>query len=225
MSIEKRIGVALGAVTAVGILAGVLQAFGWSLLAPQQRWIIYPDGTFLSLPMESANRYTAIALFVLMSTVIGVVLAVAAWQIRFARGSLMILALVIGSALGSLIALLLGESLIGGVVPAILAQTPPATPTMVSMIPGLSWVSLIVTPLAALVPYTLFAAWHADPDLSRPQGPETPPAGIDPAGGDPAVVDQAGEDSVTAPIPVVIGGSAGRSVTVDPAAGTPRTGP
>lgn len=189
MTIQKRIGVALGAVTVVGILAGVAQAVAWSLLAPQQRWIVYPDGTFLSLPMESAHRYTAIGLFVLMSTVIGIVLAVAAWQIRFARGPRMILALVAGTALGSLIALLLGEALIGGVIPEVVAQTPPAEATMVSMIPGLSWVSMIVAPLAALVPYTILVAWHSDPDLARPPGPQTPPAGV---------------DAITAPIPVVV---------------------
>lgn len=222
MTIEKRIGIALGAVTTVGILAGLVQAVAWSLLAPQQRWIVYPDGTFLSLPMESANRYTAIALFVLMSTIIGIVLAVAAWQIRFARGPRMILALVVGGALGSLVALLLGEALIGGVIPAIVAQTPPTEPTMVSMIPGLSWVSVIVTPLAALVPYTLFAAWHSEPDLSRPQGPEDPPAGVDPVGA----------ESITAPIPVVAGAPAGPTrpftaepVTGYPAGGTRRTDP
>lgn len=197
---------------AVG-LTGLLAMLGagalWALLAPVQQEVAYPpsqqapDGQALSLPLESYYRFGSVAVFVLLSIVVGVVMGVAAWQIRFARGPETALALAAGTGAGSAIALAVGRWVHGGVAdPDALAATVSA-PTLVSRTLEVSWWSVVVAPAVALVLYTLAAAWHSDPDLGRPRPPAGDATGV---GG--------GPEPVTAPIPVV---------PLSPADAAPRT--
>lgn len=154
----------------VGVITGVVQAFVWAWLAPQERWVVLArDGRALALPTESSHRFTSIALFALLSLVIGIVIAVAAWQIRFARGLEMLLAAGGGCAVGSVAALLIGPKLAGGVFPweLVARSGKPAHDLMVSMPPSISWTLLVVAPLAAVGIYTFLVAWHPDTELGR----------------------------------------------------------
>lgn len=159
--------IACGAVAAVGILAGIGQAVLWSAIAPQERWVAYPNHGPLALPTESTHRFTAIGMFALISLVIGVVLAVAAWQIRFARGAQMLLSAGLGAAAGSSLALWLGPVFAGGRLPV--NVHPVGAAELVTMPPSISWTLVVVAPLAVLVIYTFLASWHPDAKLGRPQ--------------------------------------------------------
>ena len=59
------------------------------------------DGRFGALPTTSTYHFVDVAVFALSGMVIGILLAVGAWQLRAARGWQMIVALVGGSLLGA----------------------------------------------------------------------------------------------------------------------------
>lgn len=215
---SRRTGIACLAVGLVALVAGIGQAFLWAATAPHQRWIVYkpdpqrfPDGhNYLSLPTENVDRFTSIGMFAMMSAVIGVVIGVAAWQIRFARGLTMLLAAGIGCAAGSLLALLIGPAMAGGVLPAVLAPTADHD-QLVSMPITISWTVAVVAPMLALVVYTMLAAWHPELDLGSrraqapagPSGSTGPNGSAGPSGSTGDLTGPAADESVTAPIPTV----------------------
>jgi len=212
---SRRTGIACLAVGLMALIAGIGQAFLWAAIAPHQRWIVYkpdpqrfPDGhNYLPLPTENVDRFTSIGMFAMMSVVIGVVIGVAAWQIRFARGLTMLLAAGIGCAVGSLAALLIGPAMAGGVLPAVLAPTADRD-QLVSMPITISWTVAVVAPLLALVVYTMLAAWHPELDLGSRRAPAAPAGQTGGAGaGDPTgptgPTGPTADESVTAPIPTV----------------------
>jgi hypothetical protein len=138
-------------------------------------------------------------MFALISLVIGIVLAVAAWQIRFARSWQLLVSAGLGAAGGSALALWLGPIMAGGELPV--NVHPVDQPVIVSMPPSISWTLVAVTPMAVMLIYTFLAAWHPDPDLGRP-----PAAGVQPPDAGPVTGAQ-GADALasmpTAPIPII----------------------
>lgn len=204
----------------VGVIAGVVQAFVWAWLAPQERWVVLAkDGSALPLPTESSHRFTSIGLFALMSLVIGIVLAVAAWQIRFARGLEMLLAVGLGCAVGSVVALLIGPKLAGGVFPDELVKTSgkPAHDLMVSMPPSITWVLVVVAPLLGVAVYTFVAAWHPDAELGHPR-PRGVPSKMSAAGQPTSPTEGWFAEQITAPIPIT-------PISITPIPVTPGRGP
>lgn len=218
---SRRTGIACLAVGLVALMAGIGQAFLWAAIAPHQRWIVYkpdperfPDGhNYLPLPTENVDRFTSIGMFAMMSVVIGVVIGVAAWQIRFARGLTMLLAAGIGCAAGSVLALLIGPAMAGGVLPAVLAPTADRD-QLVSMPITISWTVAVVAPMLALVVYTMLAAWHPELDLGSRRAPAAPAdpsgstgpngsAGPSGSAGTGDLTGPAADESVTVPIPTV----------------------
>ncbi|MDQ6657543.1 MAG: DUF2567 domain-containing protein [Actinomycetota bacterium] len=188
----------------VGVIAGVVQAFVWAALAPRERWVVLAkDGSALPLPTESSHRFTSIGLFALMSLLIGIELAVAAWQIRFARGPEMLLAVGLGCAVGSAAALLIGPRLAGGVFPNELVKTSgrPTHDLMVSMPPSITWVLVVVAPLLGVAVYTFVAAWHQDAELGRPR-PRVTTSELDLAGRQ-SPTGASFQEQITAPIPII----------------------
>ncbi|NNG34630.1 DUF2567 domain-containing protein [Nakamurella aerolata] len=173
------------AITAVGLLAGIAQMGLWLLIAPRQQWVQYArDGSALVLPTEDVYRFTSIAIFSMLSIIIGVVLAVAAWQLRTARGTTMLLAGAAGLAAGSALALWLGPVLAGGDYPweLLAEQGRPAVDRLVTFPPTISWITVIISPLSYVLLYTFMATWHSDPELASRDvnGPEAnAPAGPD----------------------------------------------
>jgi hypothetical protein len=205
-------------VAGVGVLAGVGQAVLWAAIAPQERWVAYPDRQPAALPTESMHRFTAIAMFALISLVIGVVLAVAAWQIRFARGVAMLLSAGSGAAAGSCLALWIGPMLAGGQLPVNVHPT--GIPVMVTMPPSISWMLVVVAPLAVLLIYTVMASWHPDPKLGRRQVAR----GTDAAAGAPAAGPVDWDEMATLttapiPLPAVPDGPLAGRPSADPHAG------
>lgn len=216
---QRRLAVAHLGVAVVAVFAMLGASALWILLTPQQQWIVYPQtpdlpqGQALSLPLESYFRFTSIAFFTLGALVVGIVTAVAAWQIRFARGVPMVMVLVGSLASGSALGMLIGHLVRGGVDPAVVAANGVTTPTLVEMPASISRWAVVIAPGVAAVVYVLTAAWHSDPDLGRPQVPSTPELGST-VPSDPSVhydrsvpSDRPG-DPITAPIPVVVGAGA-----------------
>jgi len=194
---------AYAAVAGVGVLAGLGQAVLWSQIAPQERWVAYVDSDPLSLPTESLHRFTAIGMFALISLVIGIVLAVAAWQIRFARSWQLLVSAGLGAAVGSALALWIGPIMAGGELPV--NVHPVDQPVMVTMPPSISWTLVAVTPMAVMLVYTFLAAWHPDPDLGRPPTVGGPPPAAGADAGDHSA--EALASMPTAPIPITPPGS------------------
>lgn len=206
---QRRVTVAHAGVAAAAVIAMLGASALWIVLTPQQQWIVYPQtaelpkGQALSLPLESYYRFTSIAFFALGALVVGVVMAVAAWQIRFARGTPMVLVLVGSLAAGAALGLFVGHLVRGGVDPAVLAAQGVATPTLVQMPASISRWAIVIAPGIAAVMYALTAAWHSDPDLGRPQAlARNGSDSADQPFGSPF---QSPGDPITAPIPVVVG--------------------
>ncbi|WP_353651492.1 DUF2567 domain-containing protein [Nakamurella sp. A5-74] len=228
---QRRLAIAHLGVAAVAAIAMLGASALWIVLTPQQQWIVYPQtpdlpqGQALSLPLESYFRFTSIAFFTLGALVVGAVTAVAAWQIRFARGVPMVLVLIGSLAAGSALGLLVGHLVRGGVDPAVVAANGVTTPTLVEMPASISRWAVVIAPGVAAVVYVLTAAWHSDPDLGRPRLHSTQDLGstvpsdraahCDPSAPDDRTVpfdgsvpsDRSG-DPITAPIPVVVGAGA-----------------
>lgn len=196
------------------MLAGIAQMGLWLLIAPRQQWVQYArDGSALVLPTEDVYRFTSIAIFSMLSIVIGVVLAVAAWQLRTARGPVMLLAGAAGLAAGSALALWLGPLLAGGDYPweLLAREGTPAVDRIVTFPPTISWVTVILSPLFFVLVYTFVATWHSDPGLAAGEFQQTrgQRAGSDQLAGAPA----SGDAPVLTPTADV----------TPPVAGTPRT--
>jgi hypothetical protein len=150
----------------VCVLAGAGQGVLWSLLAPGEQFKVFRDGTFGALPTESTHQYISIAIFTLLGLVSGIAVAVAAWCWRSVRGSVMLLTVGFGSALGALTAYLIGRSLAGGVEPSSIG--PSNVESLVTAPPTLgNALILIAQPTLALAIYTFLAAWNGQPDLGR----------------------------------------------------------
>lgn len=203
------------AIAVVGVLAGIAQMGLWLLIAPRQQWVQYArDGSALVLPTEDVYRFTSIAIFSMLSIVIGVVLAVAAWQLRSARGPVMLLAGAAGLAAGSALALWWGPLLAGGDYPweLLAREGKPAVDRIVTFPPTISWVTVILSPLFFVLVYTFVATWQSDPGLGARE-----------------FTDSSGQ---RAPADQVVGAAAagnpaGVAAPADvtaPAVGTPRTG-
>ena len=76
----------------------------WSRLAPAERGVLSGEDGCAPLPGESAHRFDALAVFVLLGLGVGVVTGTAAWLFRQRRGPLVLLAVAAGSALAAWLA-------------------------------------------------------------------------------------------------------------------------
>ena len=106
------------------------------------------------------------AIFALSGMVIGILLAIGAWQLRSARGWQMVVTLVGGSLLGALLAWAVGAWLAPGVDPASVGATAADSIVVAPPTTGTVLVVLAQPALAAAV-YTFLVAWNGHPDLGR----------------------------------------------------------
>jgi hypothetical protein len=155
------------AVLGVCALVGVLQGILWAFIAPGVPYKVFADGHYGALPTTSTYHFVDVAVFALTGIAIGILLAVAGWQLRTARGPQLLLALAGGSLLGALIAWGIGILLAPGVDPASVGATaadsivvaPPATGTILVV---------LAQPALAAAVYTFLVGWNSHPDLGRP---------------------------------------------------------
>ena len=155
--------------TAVGIclVIGVVQGAIWARVSPGVPYKVLADGRFGALPTTSTYYFVDVAVFAFSGMVIGVLLAVGAWQFRATRGWQMLLALVGGSLLGALIAWGVGIALASGVDPASVGASAADSIVIAAPTTGTFLVVMAQPALAAAV-YTFLVAWNGRPDLGRP---------------------------------------------------------
>ncbi|MFD0362397.1 DUF2567 domain-containing protein [Nocardia sp. GCM10030253] len=157
---EVRAAVVVGvAVLLISVLGGV--AWGW--LAPTEQLLVTQPGRGSTLTGESMHQFDALAIFVCIGAVTGVLSAVGAWRWRAVRGPILQLGLLIGSLAGAFAMSLVGEQITRWQHPRV---TDPSIgqivvlPTEVS-----SWLALIVQPLLASLVVLFVAALYPSDDL------------------------------------------------------------
>ncbi|MTD17518.1 DUF2567 domain-containing protein [Nakamurella sp. YIM 132087] len=169
-------------VLVAAVLAGIVQALLWAMVAPGEQFVVYKDGSYLPLPTESPRQFTAVAIMLLLSVAAGAALAAAAWAWRSVRGTAMLLTVGFAGAVGALTAYLLGPVMTDGTDPASIGAS--AIDQLVTAEPtaGNAMV-ILLEPLIAIAVYTFLVAWHGEKDLGTglpqplpavPQGPQTP---------------------------------------------------
>ena len=168
MAAGRRAGAPVPAAVIVGglVVLGVLQGVVWSQVAPGQQALVYPDGSYGSLPTADYHPFTALAIFVLAGIAVGLVAAVAAWRVRGIRGTTTLLALFAGASAGAAVAFGVGFALVSGVNPATVGAT--GHSSIVVAAPTLATpLVLVAEPAAAVLVYTFLVAWDGRPDLGR----------------------------------------------------------
>lgn len=150
----------LSTVCVLGLPLGWL----WSRLAPPERGVLSGDGGFVPLPGESAHRFAALAVFVLLGLGVGVVTGTAAWLLRRRRGPVVLLAVAAGSALAAWLAMRTGTALAATRYGEALAAAHAGA--VVTHPPRLDsgW-ALIGQPFGAALAYLAGAAWNRRDDL------------------------------------------------------------
>lgn len=149
------------------IVIGLVQGVVWAFVAPGIPYKVLADGRFGSLPTTSTYHFVDVALFALSGMVIGILLAIGAWQVRSTRGWQMLVTLVGGSLLGALLAWVVGAALAPGVDPASVGPGPADSIVIAPPTLGTILVVLAQPALAAAI-YTFLVAWNGHPDLDRP---------------------------------------------------------
>lgn len=150
----------VAAVVIVSAVAGV----GWGLLVPAQHFLVVSGGGAVSLTGESGRQFDAVALFLCLGLVLGVLTAVAVWSVqRTVRGIAQLVGLTIGSVVGASAAALVGLGVaqlrFPGVEDVEIGQIVAATPGLGTAM------ALIAQPLAAAVVYLLLVSISPDRDL------------------------------------------------------------
>ncbi|MFD4293937.1 DUF2567 domain-containing protein [Rhodococcus sp. NPDC058532] len=154
--------------SAARVVAGVvvtsaLAGIGWGLLAPAQHFLVVSSGGATSLTGESTHQFDAVALFLCLGAILGVLSAVAVWSIRAYRGVAQVIGLVLGSVVGASAAALVGLGVaqlrFPGVDDLEVGQIVPATPGLGTVM------ALIAQPFAAALVYLLLVSLSPRPDL------------------------------------------------------------
>ncbi|MBB5917885.1 hypothetical protein BJY24_006797 [Nocardia transvalensis] len=172
------------AVLVVSALGGVV----WGLLAPPEQVVVVDAGRGVALTGESAHRFDAVAIFVCIALVTGLLTAAAAWRVRWVRGPLLQGGLLVGSLAGAWSMAWIGDQVAGALHPH--ASNPPVH-TIVELAAVVSpsqftgWAQLVVQPLMASLVVLVLAALSTSEDLGAGQrDPAASPGGERPYASD-----------------------------------------
>lgn len=154
----------LGVLSAVAMF-GLLLGWVWSLLAPPQHGALRENGEAVPMLVESFHRFDAVGIFMVLNLAAGVLIAAGLWMLRGRRGPVVLLAAVVGSVLGSLLAIGIGNAFANGMHPM---PSNAQVGDLVRMAPQIStlWV-VLVQPFALAMAYGLAASWNGLDDLGR----------------------------------------------------------
>ncbi|MEV0252602.1 DUF2567 domain-containing protein [Nocardia sp. NPDC050712] len=178
---EVRAALLIGAaVLALGIAAGV----AWGFLAPAEHLVVTQPGRGAPLTGESTHQFDALAIFVCLGFVAGVLSAVAAWRWRAVRGPIMQAGLLFGSLLGVYAMKWFGETVAEWRFPR---PVDPSVGTIIALAPEVgSSLALVVQPLVASLVLMFLAAFSASEDLGTgfagPFGTQGPVRSFPPGG-------------------------------------------
>jgi hypothetical protein len=143
----------------VSALGGVV----WGFLAPTEQLFVLKPGKGSTLTGESVHQFDALAIFVCIGAVTGVLSALGAWRRRAARGPLLLLGLLIGSIAGAFVMSKVGEQVMEWQHPR--PHNPPVGQIVVVPVDVGSWLALIVQPLFAALVVLFLAALSPSADL------------------------------------------------------------
>jgi Protein of unknown function (DUF2567) len=154
----------LSTVSLLGLAVGWL----WSRLAPPQRMVVGEDGQPVPLTAESYHRFDDLVLFTLLGLAAGLVTGVAVWFLRERRGPVVMIAAVLGSAVGGWLAMQVGVAWAGGRFPV---STNVEVLDVIQQAPRLesTW-AVLAWPLTTALAYGVLAAWNSMDDLGRRLG-------------------------------------------------------
>lgn len=149
-------------------LVGLLLAWIWSVIAPPERFWISGSGKPVPLLDESYHRFDDLAIFLLINLAAGLMIGTVVWLLRERRGPVVMVAAVLGAAIGGWLAMRTGASFAqgsygpaGGAHPGdVVAKAPQLTS---------AWV-LVAQPFAVAFAYGVLAAWNGRHDLGRRLG-------------------------------------------------------
>ncbi|MEV6773102.1 DUF2567 domain-containing protein [Nocardia sp. NPDC051030] len=192
----RAAAVVFAAVAVSSALAGVV----WAFLAPAEQLLVVDPDRGSALTGESAHRFDAVAMYVLIGFVVAVLTVAAAWRWRRARGPVLLAGLLLGSGAGAVVMRWVGEAV------AEQLHTRPAHPAIHSIVefaPTVDgWAVLIVQPLIASLVVLILSALSTSDDLGSGQ--------YLPFGGEPSA------PAVVAP------GQFGSAISYGPYPGTPQ---
>ncbi|MFQ6331316.1 DUF2567 domain-containing protein [Nocardia sp. CWNU-33] len=157
---EVRAAVVVGvAVLLLSVLGGVV----WGWLAPTEQLLVVQPGRGSTLTGESVHQFDALAIFVCIGAVTGVLSAVGAWRWRAVRGPIVQVGLLAGSLAGAFAMSWVGEQLTRWQHPR--PHDPPVGQIVVLPTEVSSWLALIVQPLLASLVVLFVAALYPSDDL------------------------------------------------------------
>jgi hypothetical protein len=149
----------VAAVLAFSVLGGVV----WGLLAPTEQLLVTQPGRGATLTGESLHQFDAVAIFVCIGAVVGLLSAAGVWRWRGVRGPILQIGLLIGSVVGAYAMSWVGELVAEWNHPR--PDNPPVG-QIVALPPELgSWLALIVQPLLASLVVLFLAALSPSEDL------------------------------------------------------------
>ncbi|SDK07646.1 Protein of unknown function [Actinopolyspora mzabensis] len=154
----------LSLVTLLGFPLGWI----WARLAPPQESTMTRDGELVPVLVESYHGFDGLAVFLLLSSACGVLVAAAVWQLRGRRGPVLLVATALGSLLSAWLGMRLGTSFAAGMYPVPDTLRPG---DLVTVAPRLgTWVALLGQPLTGALTYGLLVSWNGLDDLGRRRG-------------------------------------------------------
>ena len=97
-------------VLAACVVLSLVGAVVWGLLTPAEHLVVVAADRGAPLTNESEHQFDAVALFVGIASIVGLISAMAAWQWRSRRGPILYLGLLVGSGVGAAVMSLAGEA-------------------------------------------------------------------------------------------------------------------
>ncbi|TFI45169.1 DUF2567 domain-containing protein [Rhodococcus sp. 1R11] len=151
-----------GVTIALSAVGGLL----WGLLAPSQQLLVFAQDRGATLTGESLHRFDALALFVLVSFALGILVPIGWWLWISQRGPRLFVAVLTGSLIGSVAAMLVGNGVAALRFPR---ADEPAVGSIVRVAPSIDTPTvLIVQALTASLVILLLAAMNPNDDLQHP---------------------------------------------------------
>lgn len=153
-------------VAATAAVVGLPLAWVWSRIAPAIPGVLDTSGRPEPLPSPYGyHRFDDLAIFMLLGLAAGIATGVAIWMLRERRGPVIMLAGVLGAAVGAWLAMHTGVSFAAA---HYALSTAPKAGTVFDIAPRLetSW-GIIVQPMGVALAYGVLAAWNSTNDLGR----------------------------------------------------------
>lgn len=150
-------------VAGAAMLASVVGGVGWGLLAPGESLLVVQPDQGSELTGESLHPFDALAIFVGIGLVIGVMTGLAAWRWVRMRGPIQLVGVLVGSVLGAWAMTMAGEAVAELRYPHL---AHPPIGQIVTLAPAVEiWQVWLIQPLFALLVLLVAAAGSPGTDL------------------------------------------------------------